>query len=49
LLLNGIWNEIREGGTTRHEALLSLDLADGSWQAWDIGADALVSKETASD
>ena len=44
LLLNGNWNETREGVTTRHEALLSLDLADGRWQAWDIGADAVLSK-----
>lgn len=49
LLLNGNWNETREGVTTRHEALLSLDLADGRWQAWDIGADALVSQATGSD
>ena len=43
LLLNGNWNETREGVTTRHEALLSLDLADGRLQAWDIGADAQMS------
>ena len=49
LLLNGNWNEIREGVTTRHEALLSLDLANGRWQAWDIGADASLSKATGGD
>jgi hypothetical protein len=49
LLLNGNWTETRQGVTTRHEALLSLDLADGRWQAWDIGADALVSNATGSD
>ena len=49
LLLNGNWNETREGVTTRHEALLSLDLASGQWSGWDIGADALVSKATGSD
>jgi hypothetical protein len=48
LLLNGNWNEIREGVTTRHEALLSLDLADGRWEAWDIGADAPLSQATGS-
>lgn len=42
LLLNGNWTDVREGVTTRHEALLSLDLASGRWQAWDIGADARV-------
>ena len=49
LLLNGNWSEIREGVTTRHEALLSLDLADGEWQAWDVGADASLSKATGGD
>lgn len=49
LLLNGNWNEVREGVTTRHEAMLSLDLGDGRWQAWDIGADALVPKATGGD
>ena len=48
LLLNGNWNEIREGVSTRHEAVLSLDLADGRWEAWDIGADAPLSQATGS-
>ena len=43
LLLNGNWTEVSQGVTTRHEALLSLDLANGRWQAWDIGTDAPVS------
>ena len=42
LLLNGNWSEVREGVTTLHEALLSLDLASGRWQGWDIGADVRV-------
>lgn len=42
LLLNGNWSETRQGVTTRHEALLSIDLTNGRWQAWDIGADAPV-------
>ena len=49
LLLNGNWNEVREGVTTRHEALLSLDLADGRWQAGDIGADVSLSRATGGD
>ena len=49
LLLNGNWSETREGVTTRHEALLSLDLASGHWSGWDIGADASLSKATGSD
>ena len=49
LLLNGNWSEIREGVTTRHEALLSLNLADGRWQAWDIGGDALLAHAKAGD
>ena len=49
LLLNGNWNELREGVTTRHEALLSLDLASGEWSGWDIGADVPVSKATGGD
>ena len=49
VLLNGNWNEVREGVITRHEALLSLDLANGRWQAWDIGADAPLSKATGGD
>ena len=49
LLLNGNWSEVREGVTTRHEALLSLDLANGRWQAWDIGADAPVAASTRSE
>ncbi|MEG2942291.1 MAG: hypothetical protein RR969_12030, partial [Thermomonas sp.] len=49
VLLNGNWNEVREGVTTRHEALLSLDLASGRWSGWDIGADASVSTATGSD
>ena len=49
VLLNGNWNEVREGVTTRHEALLSLDLINGRWQAWDIGGDAPLSKATGSD
>ena len=43
LLLNGNWSQNREGVTTRHEALLSLDLASGRWSGWDIGADAPLS------
>ena len=49
LLLNGNWSEIREGVTTRHEALLSLNLADGRWQAWDIGGDAMLAHAKAGD
>lgn len=49
LLLNGNWNEVRKGVTTRHEALVSLDLASGRWSGWDIGADAPVSKAAGSD
>ena len=49
LLLNGNWSETREGVTTRHEAILSLDLASGHWSGWDIGADASLSKATGSD
>jgi len=40
---------MREGVTTGHEALLSLDLAAGHWQAWDIGTDAAVPQATRSD
>src|SRR6478672_9438260 len=49
LLLNGNWNEVQAGVTTRHEALVSLDLASGQWSGWDIGADASLSKATGSD
>ncbi|HSD18373.1 MAG TPA: PA2928 family protein [Thermomonas sp.] len=49
LLLNGNWNEIREGVTTRHEALVSIDLASGRWNGWDIGADGSVPKAAGGD
>ena len=48
LLLNGKWDEVREGVTTRHEALLSLDLGNGRWQAWDIGGDAMLPNANAN-
>ena len=40
LLLYGDWSAVKAGVTTRHEGLVSLDLASGRWQGWDIGADA---------
>lgn len=49
LLLNGNWSETREGVTTRHEAIVSLDLGSGRWSGWDIGADALVPEATVSN
>ena len=39
LLLYGDWSDVNAGVTTRHEGLLSLDLATGRWQAWDVGAE----------
>ena len=40
LLLYGGWSEQRAGVTSRHEGLVSLDLAGGRWQGWNVGADA---------
>lgn len=40
LLLYGGWSEQRAGVTSRHEGLVSLDLASGRWQGWNVGADA---------
>lgn len=39
LLLYGNWNEERGGVTTRHQAMVSLDLASGRWQGWDVAAE----------
>jgi hypothetical protein len=48
LLLHGNWSEERAGATSRHEALVSLDLASGRWQGWDLGGDAAL-ETTASN
>ena len=40
LLLYGDWSVVRNGVTRRHEGLVSLDLASGHWQGWDVGAEA---------
>ena len=48
LLLHGNWSEERAGVTRRHEALVSLDLASGRWQGWDLGGDAAL-ETTASN
>lgn len=42
LLWYGDWNVVKAGVTTRHEGLVSLDLASGRWQGWDTGADAKI-------
>ena len=45
LLLYGSWSEEKAGVTTRHQGLVSVDLQEGRWQGWDVGADALIAVE----
>lgn len=42
LLLYGSWSEQRAGVTSQHEGLVSLDLANGRWQGWNVGAEAAI-------
>ena len=42
LLLYGEWSDEKEGVTRRHEGLVSLDLATGRWQGWEIGTQAAI-------
>lgn len=40
LLLFGSWDEAQPGMSDWREALISVDLTDGSWTGWEIGADS---------
>lgn len=39
LLLYGDWNQGQPGMSDVREALLSVDLRNGEWKAWDVGAE----------
>lgn len=47
LLLYGNWSVEKAGVTTRHQALVSLDLDSGRWTGWDVGADAQLEPQEA--
>lgn len=42
LLLFGHWDDAQPGRSDWREALIAVDLADGSWTGWEIGAEAPV-------
>lgn len=42
LVLYGTWSDTTGGVTSHHEALVSLNLATGQWQGWNVGADQVL-------